>query len=385
MGGFAMIRLKKVLIFSCFLAAAIEPVFTAEPTAHYEIISDTGAGDQTGRRLEALFEVFNRVFMFDPAKGALPLRVRIISDSREYANYIRSALAEAAPGALYLHYAQSGKRELVINRNETNTANSLPWQAFVQYLRAFVEQPPMWIQKGFASFFSALSFAEDGKPIYEENLGWLQTVKNMNNRPPLQDIFLAESGGPEFTSLACSLVSFFMNGGNEEYTRSFTDSLMTLSNENTQAQNSSAMMRRLLLGHGTEKMTRDYEQYVYSRKSFAQLIAEGQSAYSSGDMTGAELLFRAAMEIKSGNYIPYYYLGLLAYGADKFGLAQEFYLESVNKGADAAIAYYALGLNAASAGKPKDAMEYLRRAAQEAPARYGEKTGKLIALLAKTN
>jgi tetratricopeptide (TPR) repeat protein len=380
-----MIRLKKVFIFSCFLTAALAPVHAADSTAHYEIISDTGAGDQMGRRLEALFEVFNRVFIFDPAQGALRLRVRIFSDTREYANYIRSSPAETAPGALYLHYEQSSRRELVIELSETGAANSLAWQAFIQYLRAFVEQPPLWMQKGFASFFSALSFSEDGKPIYEENLGWLQTVKNMENLPPLQDILIAESGGPEFTNLACSLVSFFMNGGNEEYTRSFTDSLMTLSNENTQAQNSSAMMRRLLLGHSTEKMTMDYEQYVYSRKSFTQLIAEGQSAYSSGDMTGAELLFRAAIEIKGGNYIPYYYLGLLAYGAGKFGLAHEFYLESIGKGADAALAFYALGLNAASAGKPKEAAEYLHRAAREAPARYKDKTEKLIALLAKTN
>jgi tetratricopeptide (TPR) repeat protein len=102
-------------------------------------------------------------------------------------------------------------------------------------------------------------------------------------------------------------------------------------------------------------------------------------------MTGAELLFRAAIEIKSGNYIPYYYLGLLAYSAGKFDLAHEFYLESAGKGDDTAPVFYALGLNAASAGKPKDAAEYLHRAAQEAPARYGEKTEKLIALLAKSN
>jgi tetratricopeptide (TPR) repeat protein len=380
-----MIRLKKVLIFSCILTAAIEPVHAADSSTHYEIISDTGAGDQTGRRLEALFEVFNRVFMFDPAKGALPLRVRIFSDTREYANYVRSAPAEAAPGALYLHYEQSGRRELVIELSETGAANSLAWQAFIQYLRAFVAQPPLWLQKGFASFFSALSFTEDGKLLYEENLGWLQTVRNIKNRPPLQDILLAESGGPEFTSLACSLVSFFMNGGNDEYTRSFTDSLMTLSNENTKSQNSAVMMRRLLLGHGMEKITRDYEQYIYSRKTFAQLVTEGQNAYSSGDMTGAELLFLAAMEIKSGNYIPYYYLGLLAYGAGKTDHAREFYLESVSRGADAALVFYALGLNEAIAGKPEDAVEYLLSAAQKAPAYYDEKTRKLIELLAKTN
>ncbi|MDR2953281.1 MAG: hypothetical protein LBU82_08585 [Treponema sp.] len=378
-----MIKFRKVVIFLCSLTAVRAPGHAADITAHYEIISDTGASDQTGRRLEALFDIFSRVFMFDPAQGALPLRVRIFSDSGEYSNYIQTALAEAAPGALYLHYAQSAKRELVIDLSESGAANSLSWQAFTQYLKAFVTQPPLWLQKGFAFFFNGLSFADNGKPVYEENLSWLETVKNMKNRPTIQDILLAESGGPEFTSLACSLVSFFINGGNEEYTRSFTDSLMTLSNDNDQAQNSSAMMRRLLLGHGAEKMTRDYEQYVNSRKSFAQLIAEGQSAYSSGDMTGAELLFQAAMEIKSGNYIPYYYLGLLAYNAGKFGLAREYYLDCIGKGADAAFVFYALGLNEAGAGKPKDAAAYLRRAAQEAPARYGEKTVKLIALLEK--
>ncbi|MDR0441901.1 MAG: tetratricopeptide repeat protein [Treponema sp.] len=381
-----MNRLKAVFAFAGILFFA-QGIFGQEPvrTKHYEIVSGT---EQLGQQMETLFEVYNRVFMFDPEEAALPLRVRVFSGTDEYNDYARSMSAVVSPGAMYLHYVQSGRRELILDGS--NADNSLPYQAFIQYLRAFVAQPPYWMQKGFAEFFRALSFTADGVLDYEENLSWLQPVRKMKSRPKIEGILTAESGGviansDEFAGLACSLVSFFLNSGKEEYTRSFTDSIMTLSNENSSSVNAASVMKRLLLGRDSSQMSLDYERYINSRKTFSELVSEGQKAYSSGDSAGAKLSFLAALELKSSHHVPYYYLGLLAYNADKYDEARENYLAAIENGAEKALVFYALGINAAAAKKIQEAVDYLRRSGEEDPKQYKEKTDKIRQQLTSWN
>jgi len=371
-------------IFVClFVFAAMAVNAAVVQTAHYEIDADIGGGgDSAGRQLEALFEVFNHVFRFDPADAVFPLKVKIFTNTDEYNNYVSSRLAPVIPGALYLHYAQTDKRELVIDGGSSGDTQALPVQAFFQFFRAFVSQPPEWMQEGFAVFFSALDFNDSNNLVYEENLAWLTTVKNMKI-PPLENIFLEEGDGPDFQALSWSLVSFFLNSGKEEYTRALTDSFMTLSNVNTEAGNAQAVMRRILLGTTMEDLTKDYRNYLESRKTFAELVADGQKAYSLGDKDRAQDCFLAAMEQKSGHYVPYYYLGLLAYEKDDFAKAEQFYLASINRGADQGAGFYALGINAAAAGKSAEAVDYLGRAAQIDPGKYKGKADNVIKMLAQ--
>ena len=379
----------RIRFFAClFVFAAIAGNAAVIRTAHYEIVTDNGGGDLVGRQMEALFEVYNRLFRFDPAAVEWPLKVRIFTDTYAYNNYVSSRLAPVTPGAVYLHYAQSDKRELVINRGSANEMQALPFQAlpsqaFIQFFRAFVSQPPAWMREGFAVFFSALAFNEAGELAYEENLAWLQTVKNMMI-PPLEGVFLNDDSGPDFQAVSWSLVSFFLNSGKDEYVRALTDSFMELSDANTAAQNSQTVMRRILLGSTMEELTKDYRLYLDSRKTFAELATEGQKAYSLGDKAAAEHYFLEAMELRSGHFAPYYYLGLLAYEKNDFAKAEQYYLAGINRGADQAAGFYALGINAAAAGKSNEAVDYLRRAAQADP-RYREKAENVILMLTPRN
>lgn len=349
-------------------------------TAHFAVSGDDR--DSIAKQMEERFDVYNRLFRFDPAAAALPLAVRSIADTDTYNQYVSSKAGTVTPGAVYLHYAQSGKRELVINRGSAGEGPALPYQAFMQFFRAFVSQPPEWMREGFAVFFSTLGSNAEGQLTYEENLAWLDTVKNMKDRPAPDAILGGDASGTgDFQALAWSLVSFLLNSGSEDYLRSLTDSFVTLSNTAAAAQNTEAVMKRILLGSSAENLAKDYQSYLDSRKTFNELIAQGEKAYALGDKAGAELAFRGALQLKPAHFVPFYYLGLLAYGESNFTLAGQYYRTSLQNGADSALVLYALGLNSAAAGKGAEAADYLRQAAQAAPDRYKDKAEQIIARL----
>jgi tetratricopeptide (TPR) repeat protein len=351
---------------------------------HFEVIADSGDGEALLREMEERFSVYNRLFRFDPEEASYPLRVRSFRDREAYNSYISSRLGAARTGAVYLHYNQKERRELVVNRGSPEEGRALPYQAFIQFLRAFVANPPSWIREGFAIYFSTLNFTNDGKPAYEENLSWLDTVKNLGSAlPGPEAILLADSRGlpPEFQSLAWSLVSFFLNSGNENYLRTMTDSFMVLSDGKNAAENAEAVAKRITMWNSMETLTRDYRNYLDSRKTFTELLEEGQRAYARGDALGAEVSFYTALDQRPGHYAPYYYLGLLAYEEGSYDMADQYYRSAIERGADFALVCYALGVNAASAGKKMESINYLHRAAEASPERYREKAEGLIARL----
>jgi tetratricopeptide (TPR) repeat protein len=238
------------------------------------------------------------------------------------------------------------------------------------------------MREGFAVFFSTLASDAEGRLTYEENLAWLDTVKNMKDRPsPITILGGDAADSNNFQALAWSLVSFLLGSGSEDYLRSLTDSFMTLSNNATSRENTEAVMKRILLGSSAETFEKKYQSYLDSRKTFGELLAQGESAYSSGDAAGAELAFRGAMQLKPSHFVPLYYLGLMAYDGNNFTLAEQYYRASLQNGADSALVLYALGLNAAAAGRNAEAADYLTQAAQAAPDRYREKAERIIARL----
>jgi tetratricopeptide (TPR) repeat protein len=363
-------------------------VFAQEPgwaapvrSEHYVVMSDVGDGAAVSKEMESRFAVYNRLFRFDPAAGSLPLLVRVYRNKNSYDKYISDRLGGTRPGAVYLHYRQSDRRELVINRGSADEGKMVPYQTFIQFLRAFVPNPPSWVREGFAIYFSTLTVTENGEAAYEENLSWLDTVKGLGEQALSPEaIILADQRGfpQDFQSLSWALVSFFLSGGNEEYFRTITESFLLLSNTATAAENSEVLARRISLWNPLDKFSRDFQNYLAFRKTFTELIAEGQRAYAVRDPVGAEIAFLGALDQKPSHYAPYYYLGLLAYEESSYDMAEQYYRSALQNGADEALVSYALGVNAASAGKTREAIDYLRRAAAVSPERYREKSDSLI-------
>ena len=345
----------------------------------YQVISDSGSADATAitREMELRFGAYNRLFRFDPYRLASPLAVRAFRTQAAYDEYVSARLGHTTPGAVYLHYNQRDRRELVIHRGSPEEAQALSYQGFIQFLRAFVPNPPAWIRDGFAHYFSTLHYdAQWEELVYEENLSWLELVKGLGTaRPSLESILLSDSqAAPEnFQALSWSLVSFFLNNGSSDYFRTLTGIFAALSETASARANGEAALRELRIWADLADLDRDYARYIATRKTFGEFIRDGQAAYAAGDLLGAELNFLGAADLQPQHYAPHYYLGLLAYEGENFAMAQGYYEMALQYGAEAALVYYALGLNAASAGRNADAINYLRQAAEASPSQYSER------------
>jgi hypothetical protein len=367
----------------------------------YEIHCDGGreAAEVLGRELDRKFETYQRLFRFGPTLAAHRFRVVSIGESTAYDAYVQARLGEPRPGAVYLHYASPEKRELVVHRNSGDLEGILAQQGFIQYLRGFVSAPPTWMREGFAVYFNTLGYDPDVDELsYEENLTWLETVKAWGNGGPTLESVLgfdiisaqalaqgtageASPGPADMQAASWAFVSFLLNTEDQEYRRTLFESFLVLQDSASAAENSWAVLLRAEPWVDQEALRQDFAMYLASRKTFADLLGEGQRAYAKKDTAQAELSFLGALDLKPTHPAPYYYLGLLAYEQKAFEMAENHYRSALQYGADPALTQYALGLNAAAAGRSAAARDYLNAAKKADPARYGAKADEALARL----
>jgi tetratricopeptide (TPR) repeat protein len=250
------------------------------------------------------------------------------------------------------------------------------------------------MREGFAIYFNTLKFNPYDETLsHEENLVWLEAVKNLGpGALSSRFIFLADTvaandllafGSAElffsrdFQILSWALVSFFLNSGENEYFRTLTECFMVLSPEASTEENSRAVMNRLSLWIDFASLDMEVRAYLDSRKTFAELMENGRHALSEGNATSAEFSFLAALEQRPNHYEPYYYLALIYSREGLYGMAEEYYLISLEYGIEEAPVFYALGANAISAGRIIDGRYWLERAAALDPARYRPRLDEL--------
>lgn len=360
--------------------------FAAAEGTYYAVRSDGGEADARALALEMdrRFRIYARLFRFEAE--TLPEKLRVISfgDKAAYDEYVGRRLGSSRDGAVYLHYSRREGRELVLHRGAADSGGAFAHQAAVQYLRSFVANPPAWMREGFAIFFSGLGYdpARD-ELLYEENLTWLDTVKGWGAAAPALEAVAASDLGMQVDQdklqvASWALVSFLLNSENEDYRRNLFEAFMVLKGDATAADNSAAVLRRVGPWIEAEALAADYRAYFDSRKTFTELVESGREAYGTKDSSRAELLFLSALDLRPTHYAPYYYLGLLAYERREYDLAENHYRSALQYGADAALVNYALGLNAAGAGREEDAKAYLDKASAASPERYRARVEELL-------
>jgi tetratricopeptide (TPR) repeat protein len=383
------------LAFYAALIAAMAMPLAAQTnvlrTAHYELVAEAGAESvlsSLSNELEQRFTVFNQLFRFDPASLPAVFKVRVFTNPVSYDSYVSERLGTVSRGAVYLHYNNYERRELVILKGSPEEAAMLAHQSFVQFLRGFIPNPPTWMREGFSIYFNSLSYDSEEQALqYEENMAWLETVKSLgSNLIYPREILMADAAvygeaaidrsSRNFQICSWAFVSFLLYSGN--HYRSLIESFMLLSPQNSVEENSLAVMERFSLWTDFSAFDREYAAYIDSRKTFTELMENGRRYYDAGNAMMAELSFLAAQDQRPTHYAPYYYLGLIYYEEKIYEMAQEYYLLSLEYGADEALVSYALGINAASAGRNDDAIIWLIRAASVYPARYGTRAEDLI-------
>jgi tetratricopeptide (TPR) repeat protein len=375
------------LLFFCLIAAF--SLYAQEPlrTNHYEIhftAGDESAAQSLSRELELRFDAYNRLFRFNPDSLNGPLKARIFTMRDAYDAHITARTGQTKNGAVYLHYNNKENRELVICRGSREESSALPHQAFIQFLRGFISAPPSWMLEGLAIYFSGLRYDPASLSLgYEENLSLLESVKKLGkNAPDIKTLLEADSVPPkkieDFQSCSWALVSFFLSGYSADYYRTFIECFMILSPSASAAANGRSVLKRMEAWIDFDEFKANYFSYLDSRRTYNELMEDGRKAYEAKDPMRAELSFLSALDQKPSSYAPYYYLGLIYYEEKNYALADEYYRQSLQRGADEALVCYALGINAAQAGKNTEAIQWLEHAAAADPDRYKNRAEELI-------
>ena len=392
---------KTFLLFAAVLLAHSLFAQTVLRTAHYELFAEAAAEQSLasfGREMELRFEEYNRLFRFNPASLPAPLRVRVFQNKDAYDSYVNAQMGNSNAGAVYIHYRSSERRELVIHQESSEASLMIAHQAFIQFLRAFVPNPPTWMMEGFAIYFNSLSFDPLTETMnFEENLTLLESARNFSSvnlgsrslspseillRDTVQIHDISGMGSisglysMEFGISSWALVSFFMNSS--QYHRSLTESFMVLSPQLSAVENSMAIMDRLSIWINFSDLDREFRSYLDHRRTFSELMESGVRSFNAGDMTSAEFSFLTAQSQRPSHYRPYYFLGLIYYEKELYDMAEESYMLSLEHGADEALVSFALGLNAIAADDFNNARSWLQRAAAADPIRYRLRVEDLI-------
>ncbi|NBB90921.1 MAG: tetratricopeptide repeat protein [Spirochaetes bacterium] len=381
-----------LLVVSSILPAQSGGQFEAQ-TEHYRVVSEVGRdhAEQTADRLEATLEIFNDYFHFE--LGELPdrMRVRIFASRDAYDSFLRNTIDETREDFIYLHYGNLARSELVgYFREDPDYDYSLNHQAFIQYLRSFIANPPLWLREGFAVYFEEIDYdPSTGQAVYRENLTWLDPLKSIldgtsdEEAIPFDellriDVAEARSRLDVFYPQSWGVVSYLMNTGDRDVNRVLWDAINALDSNAAMRENVRAVEQEAVQWIDQERLVDGYLGYLEDRRSFRGLVEDGMEFYEEGDSEAAEEAFVKALTLREDNHVPYYYLGLINYDRGNNSLADYYYRQALEQGATQALTYYALGVNAYASERFEDATGYLERAIELDPEEYSEQARQLI-------
>lgn len=391
-----MKRFSFIILAFCIIS--VTPLFSETQlynaeSEHYIVYSEISAvhAQTISQQMEKLFDTYNSYFHFTPSSLSGKMKVRIFSNKDRFNNYLKNVIDAEKEDFVYLHYSDIQKSELVGFSKEAQSDfdASIAHQGSIQFLKAFISAPPLWMREGFAILFETCSFDRNtGELSYRENLSWLPTLRDIINSDEKDLLSLtsvltmdqeeAKANFEFFYPQSWGMVSFLMNTDKTEYQRMLWDSIRLLDADAKLVQNSKAIKDYILTWVSPDKLSNDFTSYLQSRKTFNELVQSGINAYKEESYAKAKPSFERALELRTDHPLPFYYLGLLHYNNGNYEQAQVYYQKALSKGADKATTYYAMGVNSFAAKQFDDATDYLNKAKENSPDKYTEKVSKLL-------
>ena len=385
--------------FSCVtvLAFAQEtPQFTAE-TDHYRVSAETSQAqaDDVAKRMEAAFSLYNGVFHFDVTLLPAKFRVRLFKDLDSFNAYLDKLLSQKRSDFVFVAWSEPTRSELLCFPKEDKAFTaSLLHQGCIQFIKGFIDNPPVWLREGIATYLDASQWDPDaGSFSPKQNLAWLDSLKAIFRGdgqakpiavPDLLSLSRekAQAQMEIFAPETWGLVQFLLNAPDRNYARMVWDSVASLDPRATLEDNSQRARARAFSWVPDDKLQQDFQGYILSLKTATDLVKDGIDQYAKGDLANAEASFAKSLELEPGSSTAWYYLGLIAYSRKDYSKAQEQYLKAFQLGASAAVINYALGVNSFAAGNGPDATKYLTFAKQADAASYGDRVDALLKRLA---
>ncbi|MBN1525571.1 MAG: DUF1570 domain-containing protein [Spirochaetales bacterium] len=361
---------------------------------HYRLFYEgtEANGQDFIQKLEACLALYNSMLHFDLAKLPVKLKVRVFKEKAGFDNYLRIIIRETREDYVYIHYSDLGKCELVLfqKADTMDMEGGLLHQGFVQFLKAFVSNPPVWLQEGLAAYFEQSTYdAAKNKYSLPIELVWLPTLKKILSGTTAQsmitfDSFLtldktsAQMQIETFYPQSWGLVYFLLHSENRDINRILWDSIGSLDSALSVKENAERVKEKAFGWFGIQKVEQEFITYISSLQTFSDLVAEGVTYYSSQDYNKAEEIFNSALTRAENNYIPYYYLGLINYNKKNYSEAEALYMKSLELEAPAALIQYAIGVNAYADNDFEKAKTSLGEAKKTDPLNYTEKVDMIL-------
>jgi tetratricopeptide (TPR) repeat protein len=394
--------MRKTLVLALFLCIPLAifaqdaAQFTAE-TAHYRVFSEVSQAqaEDVSHRMEAALVLYNDVFHFDLSQLPAKFRIRVFKDLDSFNAYLDKILSQTRTDFVFIAWSDPERSELLcFPKDDAAFTASLLHQGCIQFVKGFVDNPPVWLREGVATYLDASVWDPAAATItFKPNLSWLEGLKSLvRGETPAKLISFAdlltisrESAQTQmdvFAPESWGMVQFLLGSPDRSYSRALWDSVAALNANATLDDNSQRARKRGFAWVTDQKLLADYKAFVLSMKTSTDLVKDGIDQYTKGDLAGAETSLTKSLDLDPSSGTAFYYLGLVSYSRKDYAKAEEMYLKAFQLGTSAGIINYALGVNSFAAGKNTDAAKYLNFAKQADKTSYGDRVDALLKRIA---
>ena len=372
--------------------------FTAE-TDHYRVFSEVSQAqaEDVSHRMEAALSLYNDIYHFDLTQLPTKFRVRVFKDLDSFNAYLTRILSQTRTDFVFIAWSDPERSELLcFPKDEPAFTASLLHQGSIQFVKGFIDNPPVWMREGVATYLDASTWdPATASFTFKPNLAWLDTLKSITRgQTPSKLISFADlltisreaaqSQMDVFAPESWGLVQFLLNSPDRSYSRALWDGVSALGAKAGLDENSQRARKRAFSWVTDQKLQADFRGYVLSLKTATDLVKDGIDQYNGGDLAAAEDSFTKSVALDPGGSAAWYYLGLIEYSKKDYPKAEEMYLKAFQLGTNAGIINYALGVNSFAAGKTADAAKYLNFAKQADAAAYGDRVDTLLKRISST-
>jgi len=377
---------------------------------YYKVYTDVSEeyAQEIVNQMEAALVLFNEILHFDLTELEIKFKVSIYKNKTGFDTYLKRLLGQTRDDFVYIHYTDLRKSELVAFQkdDENDMISSLLHQGFIQFIKTFIPNVPIWMSEGIAAYLensayvSNVSMTESEKKesaeetgkghfILNKSLIWLDSLKALlkgetsNSVLPLAELLTIKKDSAVklidvFYPQSWGLVYFLLNSSDKEYNRLFWESIYILDPSKSLADNSKAVKDLVFKWKEPDTFYSEFKAYILSLKTFNDYVTEGLKYYDDKKLKEAEASFKKALDIKPSHYFPLYYMGLIAYANKDYFSAEEYYLQALEYGADIGLTYYALGVNAYADNQYDNAIAYLNGSVDEDPDKYKDKVDFIL-------
>ncbi|MFO7850498.1 MAG: tetratricopeptide repeat protein [Spirochaetia bacterium] len=391
----AILSVGMAVFFSALVFGQTMHSFESE---HYKVRSELGAehAEETAEMMEAYFDLFQSYLHFNEEDLSSPMKIRVFSKKSDFDSYIDSLISETRDSFVFLHYQKNPeKNELAVFHSEDSELyrKRLVHHGFIQFIKSFIPNPPLWLQKGFAIYFEQSTYNEaKGEAVYRHNYGWIPYLREVLRDDdddidliPLNSLLYidgdsANSNLEAFYAQSWGMIQFLTHTEEKSYNRLLWDSISSLSPEADKRENERSVVTGAFEWAPREDLVSDFIRFVQNVKTFPDLVELGMEDYSQGSYDSAEEYFLEALKLDEEHYLSHYYLGLIYYEKGEYSMAEYYYQEAEKTGGEKALIRYALGVNAYADKREEDAEHYLTEAKEE-DSSYSEQVDRLLKII----